>query len=215
MSRQNPFFPALLGFTVWTGLAVVSNALLFVLVPEYRILANAGYVAAPVLGTLFTLWQGRRLEKHPRNFRLFYNYVTDDEPARELMAKPKDPKDTHCKDCGKEFTVRQSQDGFDPKTGRAVISASLGCPDGDPLRQTGRAARVGGLLMSPTVSFPEYAWPDCGKRKTTGLLPPAHTHDAEVDTSADCPACITDMLENNIINHQTAIELLDKAGVKV
>lgn len=134
-------------------------------------------------------------------------------PAENVALTPPDPKkestSKYCKDCGKIFTMRQQQRGFDPNTGSPKLSFDLGCPDADPTRPTAayRTWAASPYPMSITSMPREYDWPDCGKTKYVPLTPVGHNH-ADDGVQTNCPKCIEDMLTTGIIDLPSAKKLM-------
>jgi hypothetical protein len=137
----------------------------------------------------------------------------------EPQAHPKDDNSSFCSDCGKQYELRQSQRGFDSRTGLPKLSFRLGCPDADPTEETEewksyrRSWSGPSSVYSATPPFrgQRYQWPNCGKVVRSALLPPTHQHEASA-TSTSCPACIQQMLSDDIIDLASARRLLGNVG---
>lgn len=131
--------------------------------------------------------------------------------GRERQLTPPNPKkestSKYCKDCGRIFTMRQKQTGFDPSTGRPRVSFELGCPDADPNKPTPEYTAYGRYPMAGPFTGSVFLWPNCGDTKYVPLTPVGHNH-ADADTKTDCPKCIEDMLTTGIIDLPSAKKLM-------
>lgn len=146
-------------------------------------------------------------------FAVMIRLFGSDPYERETKAKPEPASDdsAFCADCGKAYELRQSQSGFDPKTGQPRLNFALGCPKADPSKQTEEYEHWLRAGIGHGFRGRRYRWPDCGQTTNTPLLPVAHLHDADV-TSTDCPACVDQMLREKVIDLPAARKLLGDLG---
>lgn len=114
--------------------------------------------------------------------------------------------DVYCSDCGKAYTTRQRQVGFNAKTGKPRFESTKGCPDGDPsafLPYTGSSS-----LFATWSGIPMPVWPRCGKMATGAFSAPKHTGHGIGEVSTECTACVDQMVSDGVIDGATARKLL-------
>jgi len=192
---------------MWAGISLVLGA------ASFR--EPSGWVSAVfiVLGVLLLVVAGLRLLSK-RSERPERPERYDAEPSvvalfRDQVHPPK--VQNFCRDCGAQFTTHRTQNGFDPDTGDPKYDFRRQCSNydtalGKRMSMAGKGHVSASFLMGPGT------WPNCGERKNARVDP--HNHDRTiVEVTADCPACIDQMLRDHIITDQIASDLLRKAGI--